>query len=157
MLCQWQRWPWQPRQCHTHTDPHALRIRTIAHRFKLWIHVRRGFCWGRLYIYSVHLLRQALHPSWKCRMTSRGEVERAKHRAQRHSAWTFRWTIWESKGVLYVCINTLFMLLIFGFSLGVPQIGSKFLFFSFFLYKPFCLFCQTDIIVLLFLKIYTVS
>lgn len=54
--------------------------------------------------------------------------------------------IWESKGVLCECKNTLFMLLIFGFKCRCSTNWPKVLIFFFFLYKPFGVFCQADII-----------
>lgn len=51
--------------------------------------------------------------------------------------------------VLYKCKNTLFMLLIFGFKCRCSTNWPKVDFF-FFLYKPFGVFCQTDIILVFF-------
>lgn len=54
--------------------------------------------------------------------------------------------IWESKGVLCECKNNLLMLLMFGFKCRCSTKLAHSLDFFLFLYKPFGVFFQTDII-----------
>ncbi len=81
-----------------------------------------------IFIQSTFSKRYA--PSWRHRTTSHGEVERAKHCAQCHSAWAFRWTVSGSpKGFCVNAKTPCSCCLYLDSNVGVPQIGPKFWFF----------------------------
>lgn len=130
MLCQWQWWPWQPKPWREpctliHTSESKYELLHIWNRLvvfvidpccKAWLEESEGYLRViNAYLFSLpSVIVASVTPLLKTQGNILKRCVRVLHAG--HSAWAFRWKVWESQGVLNECTNTLFMLLISGYS-----------------------------------------